>query len=297
MRMRPMSLFETQHSNGQMSLHSLVHGTGGQTAGDGFSVANLASLIAIGGWPALQGRTEADAQLVLRSYVDDVARTDASRVDDKRRDPAGVRAVVDSLARNTATQVTTSRIAADAGGTDGPMREATVSEYMGVLERLMVIENQLAWGPHLRSRATARVAPKRHFVDPSLAVAAMGAASRRLVEDLNTLGFLFESLVIRDLRVYAQALDASVLHYRDSDDREVDAIVQAADGRWAAFEIKLGGDGAIDSGAKSLINFAKQIDTDRCGAPGALGVIVGTSGYGYLRPDGVAVIPIGALGP
>jgi predicted AAA+ superfamily ATPase len=141
------------------------------------------------------------------------------------------------------------------------------------------------------------VAPKRHFVDPSLAVAAMGAASRRLVEDLNTLGFLFESLVIRDLRVYAQALDASVLHYRDSDDREVDAIVQAADGRWAAFEIKLGGDGAIDSGAKSLINFAKQIDTDRCGAPGALGVIVGTSGYGYLRPDGVAVIPIGALGP
>jgi len=159
----------------------------------------------------------------------------------------------------------------------------------------MVVEDQPAWAPHLRSRYALRQAVKRHFVDPSLAVAALRATPERLLGDMNLLGFLFESLVVRDLRVYAQAADAQVLQYRDSGGVEIDAIVQAADGRWAAFEVTLGSAQA-DHGAANLRRFAEQIDTARSGAPATLGVIVGT-GYGYMRDDGITVIPIGALGP
>jgi uncharacterized protein len=297
MRMRPMSLFETGDSSGDVSLLALLKGEGAKASGAERSVADLASLITVGGWPALVGRSAVDAQRALRSYVDDVSRADASRIDDRRRDPAGVRAVVDSLARNVATHATGSRLAADAGGPDGPMREDTVREYLNILSRLMVIEDQPAWGPHMRSRVRVRSAVKRHFADPSLAVAALGVSPGRLVADLNALGFLFESLVVRDLRVYAQSLDAQVLQYRDSQNREIDAIVEARDGTWGAFEVKLGGDAAIDGAAASLLKFAHQIDTDTCGEPGTLAVIVGTGGYGYVRSDGVAVVPIGALGP
>lgn len=297
MRMRPMSLFEAGRSSGDVSLLALLKGEAAKASGAEHSVADLASLIAVGGWPALVGRSEVDAQRALRSYVDDVARTDASRIDDKRRDPAGVRAVIDSLARNVATHATGSRLAADAGGADGPMREDTVRTYLSILSRLMVIEDQPAWGPHMRSRVRVRSAVKRHFADPSLAVAALGASPDRLVADLNALGFLFESLVVRDLRVYAQSFDAQVLQYRDSQNREVDAIVEARDGTWGAFEVKLGGEAAIDGAAASLLKFARQIDTGTCGEPGVLAVIVGTGGYGYARSDGVAVVPIGALGP
>jgi predicted AAA+ superfamily ATPase len=159
----------------------------------------------------------------------------------------------------------------------------------------MVIEDQPPWAPHLRSKHRLRTAPKRHFVDPSLAVAALRATPDRLLRDLNLFGFLFESLVVRDLRVYAQAADAQVAQYRDSGGLEVDAIVETGDGRWMAFEIKLG-HGQIDEAAANLRRFAGRIDTARCGSPALLGVIVAT-GYGYSREDGVAVIPIGALGP
>ncbi len=162
-----------------------------------------------------------------------------------------------------------------------------------MLERLMIVEDQPAWAPHMRSRYALRSAPKRHFVDPSLAVAALRATPARLLRDIKLLGLLFESLVVRDLRVYAQAADARVLQYRDSDGLEVDAIVEAADGRWAAFEVKLGGT-RVDEGAANLRKFVRRVDTRKCGSPAALGVIVGT-GYGYVREDGVAVIPIGAL--
>lgn len=159
----------------------------------------------------------------------------------------------------------------------------------------MVVEDQPAWGVHLRTTHTLRKASKLHFVDPSLAVAAMRSGPERLVRDLNLLGLLFESMVIRDLRVYAQAADAEVLHYRDSDGLEVDAIIEARDGRWAAFEVKLGFN-QVDEASANLHKFVKRIDTDRCGPPAALGVIIG-SGYGFKREDGVHVIPIGALGP
>ena len=159
----------------------------------------------------------------------------------------------------------------------------------------MIVEDQPAWTPHLRSRSKLRGRPKRHFVDPSLAVAALRADPDRLLKDLNLLGLLFESMVIRDLRIYAQAAEAEVLQYRDNTGLEVDAIIQAGDGRWAAFEVKLGA-ARVDEGAASLLKFVERVDLDRCGKPSALGVIV-SDGYGYVREDGISVIPIGALGP
>ena len=200
-----------------------------------------------------------------------------------------------SLARNVATEVSASVLAADAGGAEGPLSRNTVADYLDVLERLMILESQPAWAPHLRSKAILRSSHKRHFVDPSLAVAALGARPERLLRDIELLGLLFESLVVRDLRVLAQPLDGRVSHYRDNTGLEVDAIVQLADGRWAAFEVKLG-IGAVDQAAASLLKFAGIVDTTKSGEPAALAVITST-GYGYTRPDGVAVIPIGALGP
>ena len=201
--------------------------------------------------------------------------------------------MVRSLARNVATEVAITTLAADAGGADGDLSRITVSEYLGALERLMVIEDQPAWAPHLRSTRQLRSSPKRHFVDPSLAVAALRVGPERLLQDLNFFGFLFESLVIRDLRVLSQPMGGTVLHYRDNKGLEVDAIVELADGRWAGFEIKLG-PSAIDQGAQSLLKFRDVVDVDRRGEPAVLGVITGT-GYGYVRDDGVAVIPIGTL--
>ena len=186
-------------------------------------------------------------------------------------------------------------LAKDTSGADGPLKDDTVREYLGALERLMIVENQPAWAPHLRSKHRLRTAPKRHFVNPSLAVAALRATPERLMGDLKLLGFMFESLVLRDMRIYAQAADAQVSHYRDSSELEVDAIVDTRGAAWMAFEIKLGHT-QIDAAAANLTRFAERIDTTICGKPVMLGVIVAT-GYGYQREDGIAVIPIGALGP
>ena len=172
---------------------------------------------------------------------------------------------------------------------------AVLPQALDSLERLMIIEDQPAWSPNLRSRSVLRSGPKHHFVDPSLAVAALRANPNLLLKDLKLFGLIFESLVVRDLRVYAQAMDAQIMQYRDSTGLEVDIIVEAADGRWGALEVKLGTT-FIDEGAKNLLKFRDRIDTSKCGEPSFLGVIVGT-GFGYLRSDGILVIPIGALGP
>lgn len=229
-----------------------------------------------------------------RDYLEEIRRVDVGRVDQTQRDPEKVGRFIRSLARNVATYTSVSTMAADAGGSDGALKDHTAHEYMSAFDRLMIIEDQPAWAPHLRSRSRLRSTPKRHFVDPSLAVAALRAAPSGLLKDLNLLGFLFESLVVRDMRVYAQAADAEVLQYRDNTGLEVDVVVQAGDGRWAAFDVKLG-PGWTDEGAASLLKFASRADTTECGEPTALAVIVG-SGYGYVREDGVGVIPIGALG-
>lgn len=224
-----------------------------------------------------------------------MVRVDIARVGPVRRDPQRVAGLLRSLARNVATPAAAATLARDTGGAEGLLADDTAREYLHALQRLMIVEDQPAWAPHLRSRYRLRTAPKRHFVDPSLAVAALRATPQTLLKDLRLLGFLFESLVVRDLRIYAQALDGLLLHYRDSGGLEVDAIVELADGRWMAFEVKLG-QGQVDGAADSLLRFAEQVDTTVCGSPALLGVIV-ASGYGYRREDGVAVIPIGALGP
>lgn len=295
MRMRPMALAESGHSTGQISLTGLMAGEEQRAADPGLTVPDIVERIVIGGWPAQQDAPAAVGGRAARDYLAQVREVDITQVGQARRDPAKVGRVLASLARNVSTEVSVAALATDAGGADGPLDRGTVTDYLDVLERLMVVENQPAWTTHMRSRAALRTSPKRHFVDPSLAVAALGASAPSLLRDLNFTGFLFESLVVRDLRVMAQPLEGTVKHFRDSKGLEVDAILQLVDGRWAAFEVKLGAQ-AVDSGARSLLEFASKVDTSKVGAPVALGVITST-GFGYRRPDGVQVIPIGALGP
>ena len=294
LRMRPMSLFETGHASGMISVAGLLDGESPRSPGTELSVRSVAELVSVGGWPGHLGRSLKQAQRANRDYLAEICRSDIERVDGIRRDPDKVRRFLQSLARNVATQVAVSTMAKDAGGADGALRENTAHEYLAALERLMIVEDQPAWTTHLRSKSSLRGRPKRHFVDPSLAVAALRATPERLLKDINLLGLLFESMVIRDLRIYAQAAEAEVLQYRDNTGLEVDAIIQAADGRWAAFEIKLGA-ARVDEGVANLLKFVERVDLDRCGKPSALGVIVST-GYGYVK-DGIGVIPIGALGP
>jgi predicted AAA+ superfamily ATPase len=295
LRMRPMTLLESGTSSGDISLSGLLSKEAARSADNGLTVHDIAREIAIGGWPGLRGLPVDRALRAVRDYLAEVCRVDVSNVDGRRRSSDNARRLVRSLARNVATPVTATTLARDTGGSDGPLKDDTVRDYFEALARVMIVEDQPAWAPHLRSRYVLRSSPKRHFVDPSLAVAALRATPERLLADLNLLGHLFESLVVRDLRVYAQAADARVLQYRDSSGLEADAIVEAADGRWAVFEVKLG-PGQIDDGAATLAKFVRRVDTRRCGPPAAIGVIVG-SGYGYVRDDGIAVIPIGALGP
>ena len=296
LRLRPMSLFELGHGTGQVSLASVLAGAPVAHPATDLSVHHLADLICVGGWPGhLRSSTE-DALLLNRGYVDDICRADLRRVDGVRRDPARVHRFLQSLARNLATYASLASIGRDVSGPDQPpMTGHTARSYLTGLERLMVVEDQPPWAPHLRSRSRLQTSPKRHLADPSLAAAALGAGPEQLLHDFAWFGFLFESMVVRDLRVYAQALGATVNHYRDNTGLEVDAIVDAGPGRWAAFEIKLGL-GRIDDAARSLLKFADRVDTSRCGEPAALAVIV-ERGFGYVRPDGVSVIPLAALGP
>lgn len=295
LRMRPMSLFESGHSTGAISLAHVLTGKPARSPDSELGLRALTERIAVGGWPGVQGRDPDAALRIVRAYVDEIRRLDVDRVDGGRRDPERVGRMLRSLARNVATHASLSTIGHDTGADGDPIRRETVADYLEALTRLMVVEDQPAWQPHLRSKAALRGGPKRHFVDPSLAVAALRATPADLIDDLELLGFLFESLVVRDLRVYAQAADADVLQYRDSNGLEVDAIVRRPGGPWAAFEVKLG-ERQIDQAAKTLLRFAERVDTSRIGEPAGLGVIV-SSGYGYTRPDGISVIPIGALGP
>lgn len=295
-RMRTMTLVESGASTGAVSLEGLFDGVS-QTATDpGIGLGDLADVITRGGWPAFQERSLAAAADAVVDYVQQMTRVDVRQASGARYlDESKLEAVMRSLARNVATEVANTRLAADGGGPDGPLSTNTVADYLRGLERVFVVEDQPAWGPHLRSKARTRTAPKRHFTDPSIAAALLRASPAKLMKDLNTLGLLFESLVVHDLRVLSQPLRGQVLHYRDSSGIEVDAIVELDDGRWGAIEVKLGA-GLVEEGAASLVRFADQIDTNKRGTPAFLAVVSGT-GFGYQRPDGVHVVPVGALGP
>jgi len=295
LRMRPMALAESGHSSGDISLARLFAGEQAHAPESRLAIQDLADLVSVGGWPGLQNSTVNDALASLRGYIADTARTDLPRVDGVRREPERIRRVMHSLARYTATHVSARAIAADVGRSDEPIKYQTVLDYIDALSRVFMVEDLPAWGPALRSKSRLREAPTRHFVDPSLAVAALGARPERLVREVDTLGLMFESLVVRDLRIYAQAMDANVFHYHDNTGLEADAVVQCRDGRWGAFEVKLG-QSAIDSAADGLLRLVARVDADRHGAPAVLAIITAW-GYGYRRPDGVSVIPIGALAP
>lgn len=294
--MRPLSLYEAGHSSGQISLARLLEGEPQRASRREMSISSLAKLVCTGGWPGQLGKPDQSVVRANRGYVDDICRADVSRVSGRIRDPLKVERLFRSLARNVATPVSLSKLVADVGGGNGQtLKPDTAAEYVDALRRLMVVEDQPAWAPHLRSRTPLRSTPVRHFVDPSLAVAALRTNAERLLGDLEYLGFLFESLVIRDLRVYAQAADARVFHYRDKDGLEVDAIVETADGRWAALEVKLG-ERWVSEAARNLRRLAERVAENEHGGPAALAVIV-PSGYGYAGDDDIGVVPVTTLGP
>lgn len=296
LRLRPMSLVELGRATGQVSLGRILEGEPVPSLVHDLPLPDLATLVCVGGWPGhFRRKSDEAALLANRDYLDEVRRVDIRRVDGISRDPERVGRFLQTLARNTATCASVATMARDAGGTDHSLSKETARSYLSALECLMVVEQQPPWAPHLRSRSRLRSSPKRHFTDPSLATAALNAGPENLMRDIPWFGLLFESLVVRDLRVYAQATGGRVYHYRDNTGLEVDMIVDAGPGRWAAFEVKLG-QGRIDEAAAALLRFADRVDTARSGQPAALAVITG-SGYGYQRPDGVGVIPVGALGP
>ncbi len=295
LRLRPMSLYEGGRSTGEISLKALLDGETQRAQRSELTIKTVAEVVCAGGWPGNIGHGLPRTLRANRGYLDEIRRADISRATGKTRDPNKVERLLRSLARNIATPVAMSKLTAEVGGGESTLNADTVAEYLDALDRLMIVENQPAWSPHLRSRTTLRVAPVRHFVDPSLAVAALRATPERLMADIEFLGFLFESMVIRDLRVYAQAADAQVFHYREKEGLEVDAVVETADGRWAAFEVKLS-ERWIEDGAKNLRKLARRMEHSDRDKPSALAVIV-PNGYGYTGDADVGVIPIGALGP
>ena len=248
----------------------------------------------IGGWPELIGVNETGARRWLRDYLSNIVEVDIQKLG-SRRDPANLRRLLESLGRSVGQAVKAIELAKDVGGEDGPIAKETLTAYLTALDRLHLLDNSPAWLPHMRSRARLRNGPVRYFVDPSLGPAALGIGTSELMADLNALGLHYEALVIRDLRIYGQSIDARVESWRDASGHEVDAVVSIGPNKWGAFEVKLSPD-AVDEGAAALLRFKANVDTSRHGEPACLGVITST-GAGGLREDGVHVIPIGCLGP
>ena len=293
--MRPMSLFERGWSSGEVRLADLFARKPKPLSSADVSAPldELAEKIIYGGWPGLLGKPLSRAISFSRDYAALTAEVDISRVSEKRRDPAKVARLMQSLARNISTEATLATLAADVRGAAGAFKDETAADYLDALERLMFVENLPAWRAHIRSSATLRQQPKCHFADPSLACGILRLDTGKLLADLNYFGLLFESLVIRDLRVYAQANDGKVFHYRDSAGREIDAIVETGNGDWLAVEVKLGL-GAADAAAANLLKFAANINTSKTPAPKAL-VVITANGFAHRRPDGVNVIPLATL--
>ncbi len=298
LRMRPMSLFESGDSTGEVSLGALFDGQALPAVSAGTSLDQLAFLLCRGGWPRAVGQDQRVALQQARDYVDAVVESDISQVDNVGRDPHLARRLLRSYARMESSQARISKIADDLAAGDVGPSDKTVRAYLTALERIFVIEDLPAWNPNLRSRSAIRTTETRHLVDPSIAAAALGINPRGAVNDLNTFGLLFEGLCVRDLRVYSEALDGEVFHFRDKNGLECDAVVHLRDGRYGLIEVKLGGDDPVDEGAATLSAVAARIDTTRMRAPSFLMVLTGTGSFSLTRPDdGVMVVPIGLLGP
>jgi predicted AAA+ superfamily ATPase len=293
--MRTMSWQELGHSTGEVRLAKLFEGEAVAYNDFRLNLETITERIIIGGFPALLNASVKKAILINEAYIDLIAEVDMSRISNVKRDPVKVKNILKSLARNIATIADKKTIEKDLNEFENTeISRPTLNDYLDALTRLMIIEDQPAWNPHIRSSESLRKTPKHHLTDVSLAVAALGLDKKALLNDVKYLGFLFESMATHDLRVYAQANDATVYYYRDSSELEVDAIVQKRNGNWAAFEIKLG-IGQIDDAAKNLLKFASVVDTTKTKAPKSLNIITGT-GMSYHRNDGINVISLAALG-
>jgi predicted AAA+ superfamily ATPase len=295
--MRPMSLWESEDSTGAISLEDLFEGREVKSArSKDHSLKQLAFLLCRGGWPGSLNLSDRAALLQAINYVDAVVNSDISRVDGVNRDATFARRLLHSYARYQGTQAPISSIYQDLlNNSLGTMTEETISSYILALKQIFVIEDMPAWCPNLRSKTTIRTSDTRYFVDPSIATAALGIGPDDLVNDPKTFGLLFETMAIRDLRVYADALNGQVYHYRDKNGLECDAVMHLRNGNYGLIEIKLGGDTLIENGAETLKKLAGRIDTDKMPAPSFLMVLTGIGAYSYQRKDGILVVPIASL--
>jgi len=292
MIMRPMSLFESQESNGSVSLKDLFDGKTDIASKSTLTIEQISHAICRGGWPAAVTSGNQSARIAM-NYVDAIINFDIQRVDGIEKDPERVRILLQSLARNISTMATSKTIMEDMQVNEASITDKTLSSYLNALRRLFVIEDVPAWQPSLRSKTAIRTTNKRQLVDPSIATAVMRTNAKGILHDFETFGFLFESLCTRDLRVYTQANDGGVFHYRDKSELEADLILKLHDGRWAAVEVKLGMK-QIDEAAASLLKLSEKIDKEKMNSPSFLMVLTGGQ-VAYKRADGVLVVPIGCL--
>lgn len=294
--MRPMTLWESGESNGSVSLEGLFSDAFQPVAASNMQLEELAFILCRGGWP---GTLELEHQAALRqaiNYIEAVCHSDISRADNVSRDADFALRLMRSYARHQGSQISNSMIYKDlVSNEDGSMSEETISAYLTALKKIFVIEDMPAWNPNLRSKTAIRTSDTRYFVDPSIAAAALGLGPQDLMYDLNTYGLLFETMAVRDLRVYAESLDGRVYHYRDHNGLECDTVIHLRNGHYGLIEIKLGGDTLIDEGAQTLKKLAGKIDTTRMHAPSFLMVLTAVGAYAYQRPDGVMVVPITCL--
>jgi predicted AAA+ superfamily ATPase len=292
--MRPMSLFESLESDGSVSLKALFDGTARVEGLSRLSIERLAFVIARGGWPA--SVIEERERVALRrayDYVDAIINIDISRVDNIEKNPARVRTLMRSIARNISTMANLSTIRSDMAGDEDAISEKTCASYLNALRRLFVVEDLPAWNPAMRSKTAIRTSPKRHFSDPSIAAAVLRATPDSLLHDFTTFGLLFESICVRDLRIYAQAIDGEVFHYHDKSGLEADAVIHLMDGRWGAVEVKMGTK-EIEYAADNLKKLKSKVNTDRMKEPSFLMVLTGAE-LAYQRDDGIYIVPIGCM--
>ena len=296
LRMRPMSLWESQESSGEISLAELFSAPEQIGAVNPMDIEQLAFLTCRGGWPLALSMEQDIALDQAFDYVDSVEKRDIQKVDGVDRDPARVHRLLRSLARNQGSQASFGTIKADLIANEADaLSEDTIASYCKALKEIFVVEDSEAWNPNLRSKTAVRTSDTRYFTDPSIATAALGVGPQDLINDLNTFGLFLETMAVRDLRVYSEALNGKVYHFRDKNGLECDAVVHLRDGRYGLVEVKLGGDNLINEGADALKELARKIDTERMNDPSFLMVLIGVGQYAYRREDGVYVVPIGCL--
>lgn len=294
--MRPMSLWESGESTGEVSLAQLFEGKKSVEGYNHLKLEDMAFLVCRGGWPSATDKSQRAALRQAYDYYDAVVKSDISRVDEVSRNSERTKLLLRSYARSQGAQVSIGAIRQDMmENDDDTLADKTVQSYIGALKKIFVIEDMPAWNPNLRSKTAIRSAETRYFVDPSIAVAALGLGPTDLMNDLETFGLLFETLCVRDLRVYADSVDGSVYHYRDKNGLECDAVIHLRNGSYGLVEIKLGGANAIEKGVSTLTTLASKIDISKMKAPSFLMVLTAVGDYAYQRKDGVYVVPVGCL--